>query len=181
MIRRGIKRFTLYPIAEAMSVQPVNTDSVCLLSAMQFKKACKGARAIYAMLLHNDPDQDDTGDEPVVAPLPLTGEHPGPTLQGGVDALLTEFSDRFPETLPEGLPPMRDTLHTIPLQPGAKPVYERARRASPLQRQEMEKQVAEFLRLGYIVPSSSPFGCPVLFVGNKDGGLPRTKSHHCAE
>ena len=35
----------------------------------------------------------------------------------------------------------------------------------------MERQVKELLDLGYIVPSSSPFGCPVLFVGKKDGGL----------
>ena len=85
--------------------------------------------------------------------------------------LLSEYSDRFPERLPDGLPPMRDTFHTIPLQPRAKPCFERARRCSPAQRVEMERQVKELLDLGYIVPSSSPFGCPVLFVGKKDGGL----------
>ncbi len=35
----------------------------------------------------------------------------------------------------------------------------------------MERQVGELLKLGYVVPSTSPFGSPVLFVGKKDGGL----------
>ena len=169
VIRRGLRRITLYPGVGTAKPCAVSYEISSLLSAMQFKKACRGARFMYAMLLHSDPDDDDVEGD--LSPLPLTGAHLDPALTGGVDALLAEFADRFPEKLPQGLPPMRDTFHTIPLQPGSKPVFERARRASPLQRQEMEKQVAELLRLGYIVPSSSPYGCPVLFVGKKDGGL----------
>jgi hypothetical protein len=42
---------------------------------------------------------------------------------------------------------------------------------SPKELAEVEKQVAELLKLGLIEPSSSPYGAPVLFVGKKDGAL----------
>ena len=172
VIRKGLKRFTLYPSLVSDSDQACNDDSPTLLSALQFKRACKGARQIYAFMLRTDPDGDavDVGERDA-SHMPLSGVCDDPALQGGVRELLSEYSDRFPERLPDGLPPMRDTFHTIPLQPGAKPCFERARRCSPAQRVEMERQVKELLDLGYIVPSSSPFGCPVLFVGKKDGGL----------
>ena len=35
-----------------------------------------------------------------------------------LDALLHEFEDRFPETLPEGLPPHRNVDHAVVLEPG---------------------------------------------------------------
>ena len=44
-------------------------------------------------------------------------------------------------------------------------------RLSPLEMEEVKKQVAELLAKGYIEPSTSPYGAPVLFVAKKDGGL----------
>ena len=137
VIRKGLKRFTLYPSLVSDSDQACNDDSPTLLAALQFKRACKGARQIYAFLWRNDPDRDavDVGERDA-SRMPLSGVCDDPALQGGVRELLSEYSDRFPERLPDGLPPMRDTFHTIPLQPGAKPCFERARRCSPAQRVE---------------------------------------------
>ena len=61
--------------------------------------------------------------------------------------------------------------HTIPLEPGHKPPFQQPYRLSPLEMAEVEKQVAELLRLGYIEPNKSLYGAPVLFVKKKDGGL----------
>uniref|UniRef100_A0A452YJ10 Reverse transcriptase domain-containing protein n=1 Tax=Aegilops tauschii subsp. strangulata TaxID=200361 RepID=A0A452YJ10_AEGTS len=57
---------------------------------------------------------------------------------------------------------------TIPLLPGAKPVNIRPYRYSPAQKDEVERQVADMLAQGIIVPSSSPSASPVLLVQKKD-------------
>ena len=66
---------------------------------------------------------------------------------------------------------MRNTAHTIPLEPGHKPPFKPIYRLSPVELAEVEKQVSELLKQGLIEPSSSPFGAPVLFVAKKDGSL----------
>ena len=90
-------------------------------------------------------------------------ELPVPT---AVTDLLREFQHLFEE--PRGLPPRRAFDHAIPLLPGAKPVNVRPYRYSPAQKDEIERQVADMLAQGIIVPSSSPFASPVLLVQKKD-------------
>jgi hypothetical protein len=86
--------------------------------------------------------------------------------------LLHGRQDVFPKDLPDGLPPMRVQGHSvIPLIPGAKPTVRPMFRYSPLERKEMETQVTELLRKGFIQPSISPFGSPILFVKKKTGEL----------
>ena len=91
--------------------------------------------------------------------------------QGELQALLTEYSDVFPDELP-GLPPLRaDVAEAAPLQPGAKPVSRPMFRYSPREVAEIKAQVTALLAHGLIQPSSSPFGAPVIFVQKKDGSL----------
>ena len=42
---------------------------------------------------------------------------------------------------------------------------------APLELQELKKQLQELLDLGFIRPSMSPWGAPILFVRKKDGSL----------
>ena len=84
--------------------------------------------------------------------------------------LLEEFADVFPEELPSGLPPQRAVDHRIELEPGHPPPHRRHYRLSLAETTEMKKQLEELLEKGYIRPSKSPFGAPVLFVPKKDGG-----------
>ena len=67
------------------------------------------------------------------------------------------------------LPPVRRIDHQIPLQLGSQPVSVRPYRYNHLQKDEMEKLVAEMLASGVIQPSTSPYSSPVLLVRKKDG------------
>lgn len=84
-----------------------------------------------------------------------------------MQSLLSEFQDVFEE--PKELPPQRALDHAISLTEGAQPVNSRPYRYSPLQKDEIERQVQEMLATGVIAASMSPFASPVLLVKKKDG------------
>ncbi|WVZ89204.1 hypothetical protein U9M48_035636 [Paspalum notatum var. saurae] len=80
-----------------------------------------------------------------------------------------EYPDVFLEELP-GLPPDRDVEFRIDLVPSTAPVSERPYRMAPDELKELKTQLQEQLDKGFIRPSSSPWGCPALFVEKKDQG-----------
>ena len=84
--------------------------------------------------------------------------------------VVCEFPDVFPEDLP-GLPPDRETEFTIEVTPGVAPISIPPYRMAPMELQELKKQLQELLDKGFIRPSVSPWGAPVLFVKKKDGTL----------
>ncbi|WVZ80013.1 hypothetical protein U9M48_027531 [Paspalum notatum var. saurae] len=83
--------------------------------------------------------------------------------------IVCEFPDVFPEELP-GLPPDRNVEFSIELVPGTAPVSKRPYRMAPDELKELKTQLQEQLDKGFIRPSSSPWGCPALFVEKKDQG-----------
>ena len=86
-------------------------------------------------------------------------------------SLMTKFRDVFPDDLPDGLPPSREVDHSIEVIPGSKPVTKPAYRLSHSEAQEVERQLAEYVRKGFIRPSSSPWASPILLVKKKDGSM----------
>jgi hypothetical protein len=84
--------------------------------------------------------------------------------------VVCEYPDVFLEELP-GMPPDRDVEFVIELQPGTAPISKRPYRMPPKELAELKNQLQELLDKGYIRPSSSPWGCPALFVKKKDGSL----------
>ena len=93
-------------------------------------------------------------------------------LDAYVEELLKEFSDVTDvsdEDLP--LPGKRDIEHEIELEPGASPVAQQMYRLSYEEKAELKKQILELLRKGFIRPSKSPFGAPILFVPKKNGKM----------
>ncbi|GJY59914.1 putative reverse transcriptase domain-containing protein [Tanacetum coccineum] len=84
--------------------------------------------------------------------------------------VICEFPDVFPEDLP-GLPPSRQVEFVIELVPGAAPVARAPYRLAPSEMKELAKQLQELSDKGFIRPSSSPWGAPVLFVKKKDGSF----------
>ena len=83
--------------------------------------------------------------------------------------VLKEFEDVFQEV--PGLPPKRDIDFSINLMPGATPVSKDPYRMSTPEMKELQMQLEELLKKGYIHPSVSPWGAPVLFVKKKDRTL----------
>jgi hypothetical protein len=84
-------------------------------------------------------------------------------------AFLKYFEDVFKEI--SGLPPKRDIDFSINLMPGVPPVSKTPYRMSTLELKELQMQIEELLKNGYIRPSVSPWGAPILFVKKKYGTL----------
>nr|GEW96287.1 putative reverse transcriptase domain-containing protein [Tanacetum cinerariifolium] len=70
-----------------------------------------------------------------------------------------------------GLPPNRQVEFQIDLIPGAAPVAWAPYRLAPFEMKELSDQLQELFDKGFIRPSSSPWGAPVLFVKKKDGSF----------
>ncbi|GJX02801.1 reverse transcriptase domain-containing protein, partial [Tanacetum coccineum] len=95
----------------------------------------------------------------------------------GMDWLANHHADvptvwDFPEVFPEdlaGLPPMQQVEFQIDLVLGAAPMARAPYRLAPSELQELSTQLQELSDKGFIRPSSSPWGTPVLFVKKKDG------------
>jgi hypothetical protein len=69
------------------------------------------------------------------------------------------------------MPPDRDVEFVIELQPVTAPISKRPYRMPPKELAELKTQLQELIDKGYIRLSSSPWGCPALFVKKKDGSL----------
>ena len=76
------------------------------------------------------------------------------------------ISDELP-----GLPPYRDVDFGIELYPGTSPISMTPHRMAPVELQELRVQLQELLDKGFIRPSTSPWGAPVLFEKKKDKTL----------
>ncbi|GKD61716.1 hypothetical protein Tco_1299225, partial [Tanacetum coccineum] len=84
--------------------------------------------------------------------------------------IVQDFPEVFPEDLP-GIPPTRQVEFQIDLIPGAAPVAQAPYRLAPSEMKELSNQLKELYDKGFIRPSSSPWGAPVLFVKKKDGSF----------
>ncbi|GJU51901.1 putative reverse transcriptase domain-containing protein [Tanacetum coccineum] len=81
-----------------------------------------------------------------------------------------DFLEVFLEDLPV-LPPTRQVEFQIDLVPSAAPVARAPYRLAPSEMQELSTQLQELSDKGFIRPSSSPWGAPVLFDKKKDGSF----------
>jgi hypothetical protein len=159
MIAQAGRQLKLHPeigIAEnalPMSSRQLAEPEVRVLSAKQFIKAQKLAKLVFALLVS-----------------PIEEELPEKAIPEELQSVLERYKDIF-APLPVGLPPERPVGHVIPLEAGAQPPQKRMYRLSPREKEEVEKQISYLLEQGWIEPSTSPFGSPILFVQKKDGGL----------
>ncbi|CAL9019118.1 unnamed protein product, partial [Prunus brigantina] len=121
----------------------------CLISAIRAKRLLKkGCVGYLAHIINTQGSTMNLEDIPVVC----------------------EFSDVFPDDLP-GLPPQRETEFTIELLPGTNPIHQAPYRMAPAELRELKTQLQELVDLGFIRPSVSSRGAPVLFVKKKDGSM----------
>jgi hypothetical protein len=82
--------------------------------------------------------------------------------------IVSEFLDVFPEELPD-MPLDHEIEFVIKLVPGVAPIFKRPYRMAAIQLAKLKEQLQELLDKGYVCPSASPWGAPVIFVPKKDG------------
>ena len=162
--QRAAKRFVLSP---GPPPEPKPPRPEFLLTATAFKREArkKGAELFMASVRLADEDEAEPGATPKPDLFRLGDER--------YRAILTEFSDVVP-TDPDfqlPFPPQRAVDHEIPELPGSAPVGRGLYRMSPEELADLRRQLDELLALGFIRPSTSPYGAPVLFVKKKDGKL----------
>ena len=87
-----------------------------------------------------------------------------------IPRIVCEYVDVFPDELP-GLPPQRVVDFGIELHSGTSPISMTPHRMAPVELQELRVQLHELLDKGFIRPSTSPWGAPVLFTKKKDKTL----------
>ncbi|XP_039053116.1 uncharacterized protein LOC120195059 [Hibiscus syriacus] len=124
-----------------------------ILSAIQFKRGVKKGEPSFLVFPISKED-DNLGMVP-----------------RNVKEVLRDFEDVMPGELTKELPPRRLVDHEIELIPGVKPPAKCPYRMSPPELAELRKQLDELLQAGFIRPSKSPFGAPVLFQRKHDGSL----------
>ena len=83
---------------------------------------------------------------------------------------ISDYPDVFPEELPR-LSPQREIEFSINVVQGATPESITPYRMAPVELKELKLQLQELLEKGFIHPSVSPWGAPVLFVKKKYGTL----------
>jgi hypothetical protein len=88
--------------------------------------------------------------------------------QGSKVPVVIEFPDVFSKELP-GMPPDQDIKFVIELKPGTALIYKTPFRMTTLELAELKEHIRKLLEKGFIHPSSSPWGAPMIFVPKKDG------------
>ena len=119
---------------------PQNLISVVTARKM-FRRGCQGYLAVI---------RDVEADKGVLEKVPV----------------VCEFPNVFLEELP-GLPPDREIEFCIDVVPGTDPISMPPYRMAPAELKELNEQLKELLDQGFIRPSTSPWGAPVLFVKKK--------------
>ncbi|GJT63219.1 putative reverse transcriptase domain-containing protein [Tanacetum coccineum] len=84
--------------------------------------------------------------------------------------VVRDFPGVFPDDLSR-LPPIREIEFRIELILGATPVAKSPYHLTPSELEELSGQLKELQDKGFIRPSSSPWGAPVLFVKKKNGSF----------
>jgi RNase H-like domain found in reverse transcriptase/Reverse transcriptase (RNA-dependent DNA polymerase)/Integrase zinc binding domain/Chromo (CHRromatin Organisation MOdifier) domain/Retroviral aspartyl protease len=147
------KQYTLPLATQVGQTSGESTSDSKMISAIQLKRLAR-KKDHQVMLAIVRPSEEYAKSD---------ASHPGfMKLKKEYEVL---FSDDFQ------LPPRRDVDHKIELEKGAKPPHGTTYRMSYLELDELKKQLMELLEKGFIRPSKSPFGAPVLFVKKKDGSL----------
>jgi hypothetical protein len=83
-------------------------------------------------------------------------------IQGTMVPVVNKFLDVFPDELP-GMPSDRDIEFVIELKTGTAPIYKTPYRMTTPELAELKEHLKELIEKGFICPSSSPWGAPVIF------------------
>ena len=138
------------PNQQTYYFQEIRTQTPVALSTLQVSHLKKEVHGGYLVSLQGieKPNQIQPEDIPIVR----------------------DYPEVFPEELP-GLPPTREVEFGIDIIPGSHPISKAPYRMAPAELEELRKQLEELIEKGFVRPSISPWGAPVLFVKKKDTSM----------
>lgn len=141
--------------AGKQGAKPAGKPKVNLLSAKQAKRQIKKGKTVHLYILKLD----------------CNGRRDNLEYKRDLHMkrLLEEFKDVMPKDLPKKLPLVRPVDHRIETIPGADPLARAPYRMNATQLKELKLQLNDLLEHGFIPPSKSLYGAPILFVTKKDG------------
>ena len=144
--------------------EEIQPGAIMELSAIQLKRLMKtNPKGIICILREEEEEKGEPKKAPKKTPKEQIHELDIPPEMKNVLQLHVDvFAD-----LPDGLPLPRPVDHEIPLQP----IYQRTYKMGELELRELRTQLELYLKKGWIKPSTSPYGAPILFVKKKDGSL----------
>ncbi|GBG79014.1 hypothetical protein CBR_g28727 [Chara braunii] len=161
----------------------VSLEAIDLVGTTGSKKPMGGKRfkgisrfAVHDLLeAEGEADADDPILDSVVSIRDLRpdlgdpfADSPPPPVPSNIQTLLDRFSEVLAE--PRGVP-TRPVRHTIEFVKGAVPPKGCVYRMGLGELEELRRQIDEMIDKGWIKPSESKFGAPVLFVPKKGGKL----------
>jgi hypothetical protein len=143
---------------------------LALLSYAQLVRDVQCGAEAFLCFVHSAETPDPEPPPPKTIPDPHPAPLP-PDQRRRLTQLLLRFSDVINHDPPKVLPPARPIDARIPLEPGSNPPNKAPYRQSVAELAELKRQLTELQERGYIRPSTSPFGAPVIFVKKKGGTL----------
>jgi hypothetical protein len=159
----------LAALCSSVQLQANDTNAHLFISAREAERELKRGGHAMMLLVRQAPDTPhDT--VPRLATLQSLAPELGLMSPQQLDHLLAKWKHVLQEP-PAGTEPQeRDVGRIIELEPGKIP-YRPPRRLSPAEYEVVQNMVSDALRRGWIAPSKSPFGSPLMFVAKKGGGL----------
>ncbi len=103
-----------------------------LILHIQLKSIARKNTPIFLVLLKNATSTDSQVSDP------------------DIEVLLHEFSDVFPEKLPDRLPPQHDVYHHFDLEPVIKYIFQHPYRLAPKKMDELKAQLTKLIDTGFI-------------------------------
>ena len=102
----------------------------------------------------------------------ISGKTPLPVkLEALGKKFVEEYRDVFADDLPQGLPPKRSIDHKIELTSNTVPPSRSGRPMSAVELANVKAELEKLTKSGFIQPSTSPFGAPIVFAKKKDGTM----------
>jgi hypothetical protein len=167
VIKSGQKKHVLIPITlnrQRVYAKHSSMSAPKILSYLATKRAIRKGSETTLLLVrensHSSVPSSFTQNQPPTTPpnssIPLMS-------QSTVDKIVSDYATVFTTQLPYGGSHIR-LEEVIPTIPGSRPINRPVFRYSPMEMAEIERQISELISLGYIQPSSSAWGAPVLLV-----------------
>src|SRR5260221_8800434 len=166
------------PVSPKFNIQFVTAKKISHL-------CCEPGNSIYCLEHHSIMEDDNTSQHlsnPHSSPLsdPYSVHTSSLALESMSEIPVDyhEFHDVFSDTKANMLPPHQSYDLQISLEEGAKPFHSPIYSLSPLELMALQEFLEEHTQNGFICPTKSLWGSPVLFIKHKDRTLPPPPHSH---